>query len=187
MLIFVYPLFLLGTCTPSLVKYAVGSLDDSGKTVGLLNASNTIGSIIGTFVPTFLSIPAFGTAVTFLIFSGILLLLAAVYFVSCKRKIVRVCVCTVLFVLCCVFGTRAGFAFWEKGLTYVSEGTITSDEYMQKLRTFVTRRTDQVKAGGGNYALKEAFERVRGFYREPVPSAGRSRRKRTAPSSRAKA
>ena len=78
-------------------------------------------------------------------------------------------------------------ASWEKGLTYVSEGTITSDEYMQKLRTFVTRRTDQVKAGGGNYALKEAFERVRGFYREPVPSAGRSRRKRTAPSSRAKA
>ena len=71
-------------------------------------------------------------------------------------------------------------ASWEKGLTYVSEGTITSDEYMQKLRTFVTRRTDQVKAGGGNYALKEAFERVRGFYREPVPSAGRSRRKRTA-------
>ena len=121
MLIFVCPLFLLGTCTPSLVKYAVGSLDDSGKTVGLLNASNTIGSIIGTFVPTFLSIPAFGTAVTFLIFSGILLLLAAVYFVSCKRNIVPVIVCTALFAACCVFGTRAGFAFWEKGLTYEGE------------------------------------------------------------------
>ena len=121
MLIFVFPLFLLGTCTPSLVKYAVGSLDDSGKTVGLLNASNTIGSIIGTFVPTFLSIPAFGTAVTFLIFSGILLLLAAVYFISCKRKLIRVTISSVLFIVCCIFGTQAGFAFWEKGLTYEGE------------------------------------------------------------------
>ena len=121
MLIFVYPLFLLGTCTPSLVKYTVGSLDDSGKVVGGLGAANTIGSIIGTFVPTFLSIPAFGTAVTFLIFSVILLALAAVYFISCKRRLVMTAVCAVLFVICCVFGTTAGFAFWEKDLTYEGE------------------------------------------------------------------
>ncbi len=57
MAVFVFPLFLLGTVTPSLAKYSVDSLADSGKTVGMLNASNTIGSIIGTFVPTFISIP----------------------------------------------------------------------------------------------------------------------------------
>ena len=28
-------------------------------------------------------------------------------------------------------------ASWEKGLTYVAEGTITSDEYMQKLEDFI--------------------------------------------------
>ena len=60
MVIFVFPLFLLGTVTPSLAKYTVGSLDDSGKTVGTLGAFNTIGSIIGTFVPTFITIPAVG-------------------------------------------------------------------------------------------------------------------------------
>lgn len=32
MVIFVFPLFLLGTVTPSLVKYSVDSLDDSGQT-----------------------------------------------------------------------------------------------------------------------------------------------------------
>ena len=47
MVVFVYPLFLLGTVTPSLVKYTVDSLDDSGKTVGTLGAFNTIGSILG--------------------------------------------------------------------------------------------------------------------------------------------
>lgn len=32
MVLFVFPLFLLGTVTPSLVKYSVDSLEDSGKT-----------------------------------------------------------------------------------------------------------------------------------------------------------
>ena len=43
------PLFLLGTVTPSLVKYSVDSLEDSGKTVGTLGAFNTIGSPWGRF------------------------------------------------------------------------------------------------------------------------------------------
>ena len=89
MVIFVFPLFLLGTVTPSLVKYTVDNLDDNGKLVGNLNASNTIGSIIGTFVPTFISIPAVGTSITFLIFSGILLLLAIIYFISGKRVTIQ--------------------------------------------------------------------------------------------------
>ncbi|MBO4776650.1 MAG: fused MFS/spermidine synthase, partial [Lachnospiraceae bacterium] len=84
MVIFVFPLFLLGTVTPSLVKYTVDNLDNNGKLVGNLNAANTIGSIIGTFVPTFISIPAVGTSITFLIFAGILLILSAVYFITSK-------------------------------------------------------------------------------------------------------
>ena len=84
-IIFVYPLFLLGTVTPSLVKYTVDSLDDSGKTVGTLSAFNTIGSIIGTFLPTFVTIPTVGTAITFLIFAGILLIIGIVYFAFSKR------------------------------------------------------------------------------------------------------
>ena len=44
MVLFVYPLFLLGTVTPSLVRYTVNSLEKSGTTVGTLGAFNTIGS-----------------------------------------------------------------------------------------------------------------------------------------------
>ena len=64
MVVFVFPLFLLGTVTPSLAKYSVENLEESGKTIGTLGAFNTIGSIIGTFVPTFVTIPAVGTAIT---------------------------------------------------------------------------------------------------------------------------
>ena len=35
-------------------------------------------------------------------------------------------------------------ASWEKGLTYVAEGSITSDEYMEKLERFVAMRTVNV-------------------------------------------
>jgi len=124
MVIFVFPLFLLGTVTPSLVKFSVDSLDDSGSVVGKLNASNTIGSIIGTFVPTFVSIPAVGTSITFLIFAGILLLLTIIYFVSSKinfSKAKRVPISIIIFIICCLFGHNNSFAFWQNNLTYEGE------------------------------------------------------------------
>lgn len=121
MVIFVFPLFLLGTVTPSLVKYTVDSLDDSGKTVGTLGAFNTIGSIIGTFLPTFVTIPTVGTSITFLIFSGILFLLGVVYFISAKVVRKGAVAAAVLFILCTVFGHSDSFAFWEQDLKYEGE------------------------------------------------------------------
>lgn len=121
MVIFVFPLFLLGTVTPSLAKYSVDSLEDSGKTVGTLGAFNTIGSIIGTFVPTFVTIPAVGTSITFLIFSGILIVLSLIYFLTThtgKKKVITSCV---IFGLCWALGYSDSFAFWQKDLTYEGE------------------------------------------------------------------
>ena len=121
MVVFVFPLFLLGTVTPSLVKYTVDDLEDSGKTVGMLNASNTIGSIIGTFLPTFVTIPSVGTSITFLIFAGILLLLSIIYFASSKKKSIKAAVGVIFFIVACFFGKSDSFAFWEQDLTYEGE------------------------------------------------------------------
>ncbi|MCC8017237.1 MAG: fused MFS/spermidine synthase [Lachnospiraceae bacterium] len=121
MIIFVFPLFLLGTVTPSLVKYAVSDLDDNGKTVGFLNASNTIGSIIGTFVPTFVTIPSVGVSATFYIFAGILLALSIIYFCSRKQRSIRAAVGVAVLVLACIFCSTDSFAFWEDNLTYEGE------------------------------------------------------------------
>ena len=121
LILFVFPLLLLGTVTPSLAKYTVGSLDDSGKTVGVLGALNTIGSIIGTFLPTFVTIPAVGTAITFLIFAGILLVLCLIYFCAEKARIARCVVALVVFCICCVFGHSSSFAFWESDLVLEDE------------------------------------------------------------------
>lgn len=86
LVIFAFPCVLLGTVTPSLVKYAVSSLEDNGRTVGELGALNTIGSIIGTFLPTFVTIPAVGTSVTFLIFSSVLAAISILYFAVEGKK-----------------------------------------------------------------------------------------------------
>lgn len=121
MAIFVFPLFLLGTVTPSLVKYTVDSLDSSGRTVGILNASNTIGSIIGTFVPTFITIPSVGTSATFLIFAGILLILSAVYFISEKRKLIHMAIAVIITIIFCIVGAASSFAFWQDDIEYEGE------------------------------------------------------------------
>ncbi len=142
MVLFVFPLFLLGTVTPSLVKYTVNSLDDSGKTVGTLGAFNTIGSIIGTFLPTFVTIPAVGTSVTFLIFSGILLLLALIYFMANRIKSRRVAVAVIILLIACIFGSSDHFAFWEDEVVYEGESVynylqVNEDEEQVSLLTNV--------------------------------------------------
>ena len=122
MVIFVFPCFLLGTCTPSLARYVTGEGGgEVGAVVGRLGAFNTIGSIIGTFVPTFVTIPAVGTAITFLIFAGILLLLALLYFFSGRGRRGGAIVSIVLFVLGGALGWRSHFAFWKDGLRYEGE------------------------------------------------------------------
>ena len=113
MLLFVFPLFLLGTVTPSLVKAATESLDEGGRTVGRLGACNTVGSILGTFLPTFVTIPAVGTSVTFLLFSGILLAIALVFFFSAKKGLRASVIALALYVLCAIFGRGDYFVFWE--------------------------------------------------------------------------
>ncbi|MCR5202635.1 MAG: fused MFS/spermidine synthase [Lachnospiraceae bacterium] len=121
LIIFVMPCFLLGTVTPSLVKYTVDNLDTQGSTVGRLSAFNTIGSIVGTFLPTFITIPTVGTSITFLIFSGIVLILGIIYFIAQKKKFILIIVSTVLYVLCIIFGNSDKFAFWENNLAYEGE------------------------------------------------------------------
>lgn len=49
-------------------------------------------------------------------------------------------------------------ASWEKGLTYVAEGKISKEEYMQKLTSFVTRMTQGVKGLNNQQHLVRLFK-----------------------------
>lgn len=56
-------------------------------------------------------------------------------------------------------------ASWEKGLTMVAEGQISSDEYMTKLSGFVGRRTDYVKKLSNANALYPKFNEAAKYYK----------------------
>ena len=63
-------------------------------------------------------------------------------------------------------------ASWEKGLTYVAEGSITPQEYMDKLEHFVRVRTNQVEQSNYQYALRQFFDAAAENYKKK-PSASK--------------
>ncbi len=56
-------------------------------------------------------------------------------------------------------------ASWEKGLTMVSGGEISEEEYMGKLEGFVARMTNGVKGLSNQYGLKQYFDEVSVYYK----------------------
>ena len=67
-------------------------------------------------------------------------------------------------------------ASWEKGLTYVADGSIGTEEYMAKLEDFISRYTENVKHTDYRAELRQQFDRTAQYYRKP--SGYRSRKGR---------
>ncbi len=62
-------------------------------------------------------------------------------------------------------------ASWEKGLTLVSQGDITEEEYMEKLEGFIKRRTEYVLGNNHRNALKGMFDAAVPFYKKQEKSS----------------
>ena len=68
-------------------------------------------------------------------------------------------------------------ASWEKGLTYVAEGTITSEEYMVKLENFIRSRTEGVMGLRNQLALKQFFDADAVYYQKNNKTSGKKGKK----------
>lgn len=55
-------------------------------------------------------------------------------------------------------------ASWEKGLTGVAEGSITKDEYTEKMNKFVLSNTELVKGLDNQYKIKYIFDQTKQYY-----------------------
>ena len=55
-------------------------------------------------------------------------------------------------------------ASWEKGLTYVVEGSVTEEEYMQKLESFVAKMTNGVKGLNNQGQLYAKYSEAAQYY-----------------------
>ncbi len=76
LVLFIVPITLLGTISPFAIRLSVNDTSHAGQTSGEIYAISTLGSFIGTFLPTLVTIPAIGTKNTFLVFSLLLLFVA---------------------------------------------------------------------------------------------------------------
>jgi predicted membrane-bound spermidine synthase len=76
LILFIVPITLLGTISPFAIRLLVDDTAKAGQTSGQIYAISTLGSFIGTFLPTLITIPTIGTTKTFLLFGLFLLFVA---------------------------------------------------------------------------------------------------------------
>lgn len=74
MILFSIPVTLLGCVSPFAIRLAVPAVNEAGKVAGRIFALSTLGSLVGTFLPVLVLIPAAGTFLTFIIFASLLYL-----------------------------------------------------------------------------------------------------------------
>ncbi len=68
-------------------------------------------------------------------------------------------------------------ASWEKGLSYVAEGKITSEEYMKKLDRFISDRTRGVLGLNNQYQMRQAFLHSAQYYKQTKTPAAKKKNK----------
>jgi len=78
LILFSVPITLLGMISPFAIRLSVDDTSKSGQVSGQIYAISTLGSFIGTFIPTLVTIPTIGTKLTFFSFGMFLLIVALV-------------------------------------------------------------------------------------------------------------
>lgn len=115
-LLFAVPCLILGATSPCMIKAATQNLNDNGRIAGEIYGLSTLGSICGTFLPTFFTIPLLGTDKTFYLFAGVLCALALINAFRHKDKIGKILVVLLIIVVVTVAPFSLPFAFWETPL-----------------------------------------------------------------------
>lgn len=121
LIIFALPMALLGMVSPYLVRLGIYDMENSGKIAGKIYAMGTIGSIIGTFIPTFITIPLIGTGKTFFLFAFLLNVVCALYFIFHKKHNIKNVVTSILLLVFLLMPFQDSFAFWKSNIIYESE------------------------------------------------------------------
>jgi predicted membrane-bound spermidine synthase len=108
-ILFGLPLTLLGIVSPFLIKLATENREKIGDVSGKIFTLSTLGSIFGTFIPTFILIPNIGTRNTISAFAIILIILGQYNFYKKRYSIAVIAIILILF-------SPQGFSKLEKNI-----------------------------------------------------------------------
>ncbi len=116
-LLFAAPCLVLGATSPCMIKAATRNLENNGQVAGEIYSLSTLGSIFGTFLPTFVTIPIMGTNKTFFLFAGVLCALAVINAIRSKAGEKKAIAVLLLIVVMASTPCSPSFAFWENPLS----------------------------------------------------------------------
>jgi len=130
------PVVLLGMVSPFAIRLAVTSIETAGAVAGRLYALSTAGSLLGTFLPALILIPAIGTQRTFLVIAA--LLAASACFLLGARFLV-------------VAGALAALVVLPPGAVKAEQGLLHEEtsyhQYIQVVERFDGRRVLHLNEG----------------------------------------
>lgn len=110
LILFIVPITLLGTISPFAIRLSVDDAEKAGQISGQIYAVSTLGSFIGTFIPTLVTIPTIGTRLTFFSFGMVLLIVALVglaRFANTREMFKLIWMPVVLTIIAVVFSSTA--------------------------------------------------------------------------------
>lgn len=110
LVLFTVPITLLGMISPFAIRISLEDPNRAGNVAGTIYGVSTIGSFIGTFLPTLVLIPTIGTTRTFLVFSLLLLAVALAGLAKSAgvRRMLPYLLMVAALVLLALFGGRGG-------------------------------------------------------------------------------
>lgn len=122
-LLFSFPLLVLGTVSPTLVRFGIQDKKRAGEVAGKIYAASNIGSILGSFLPTFFTLPLLGTRKSFWFFAAILVGLCVAYHLNHhnKKKIILTSVMRALILALILVPLKERYAFWDETVIYEGE------------------------------------------------------------------
>ncbi len=123
MILIIIPITLIGTASPFAIRLAI-RIPPGRKVSGRIYAISTLGSFIGTFLPVLVLIPTIGTYHTFLVISGLLMIVAllGLYLVSGIKRLWWHLWMPIVIVLLFILGVR-GTDKATPGLVYETESS----------------------------------------------------------------
>ena len=110
LVLFTVPITLIGMISPFAIRICMDDKSRAGNVAGTIYAISTIGSFLGTFLPTLILIPTIGTTRTFLVFSLALLFvaLAGIGSSAGAKKMLPYLLMVIVLALLAIFGGRGG-------------------------------------------------------------------------------
>ncbi|MCL2336701.1 MAG: fused MFS/spermidine synthase [Firmicutes bacterium] len=143
LIIFAAPMVLLGMVSPFLVRFAIDADEQNpGRATGSIYAWGTVGSIIGTFLPSFVTIPLLGVSRTFLLFALLLALLVLIYGSMKKTRWWPGALVSAICLALLLVPQQPHYAFWKNNIVYEGESVynylqVTQDDQYRYFSTNV--------------------------------------------------